>query len=172
MGRPHKGPECGAYRSVAKGYRHTKTMGKRCIRLCKACGKKFTPRNQKPRVMPERSQPDGSETQEPRGTRREHEPHHGQEPAEEQDPMGECDAESKVGESGPESDDREGAGHGASDDAERREGAGDGASNRPDHGSDDAADKEEKDNAEGGGDREDSEPAQEHSSTSGSRWTS
>ena len=47
MGRPFKCP-CGAKESVAKGYRRTKTMGLRRVRLCKVCGKKFTPRNQKP----------------------------------------------------------------------------------------------------------------------------
>ena len=46
MARPFKCP-CGATDSVAKGYRRTKTMGKRRIRLCKVCGKKFTPKNQK-----------------------------------------------------------------------------------------------------------------------------
>ena len=46
MARPFKCP-CGATDSVAKGFRRTKTMGRRRIRLCKVCGKKFTPRNQK-----------------------------------------------------------------------------------------------------------------------------
>ena len=49
MGRPHKCPFCGeAGKSVSKGVRRTKTMGDRRIRLCKACGRKFTPRNQRP----------------------------------------------------------------------------------------------------------------------------
>ena len=48
MGRPHVCPYCGANKSVSKGVRKTKTMGDRCIRLCKACDRKFTPRNQKP----------------------------------------------------------------------------------------------------------------------------
>lgn len=48
MGRPHVCPYCGANKSVSKGVRKTKTMGDRCIRLCKACGRKFTPKNQKP----------------------------------------------------------------------------------------------------------------------------
>lgn len=49
MGRPHKCPACGAEgKSVSKGARRTKTMGVRRIRLCKACGHKFTPKNQKP----------------------------------------------------------------------------------------------------------------------------
>ena len=47
MGRPHVCPYCGANKSVSKGVRKTKTMGDRCIRLCKACGRKFTPKNQK-----------------------------------------------------------------------------------------------------------------------------
>lgn len=46
MARPHKCPFCGDSTSVGKGYRRTKTMGKRRIRLCKACGRKFTPKNQ------------------------------------------------------------------------------------------------------------------------------
>ena len=47
MGRPHKCPYCGEARSVSKGSRKTKTMGSRMIRLCRACNRKFTPRNQK-----------------------------------------------------------------------------------------------------------------------------
>jgi hypothetical protein len=47
MGRPYKCPYCGATGSVSKGVRKTKTMGERRLRLCKACGRKFTPRNQK-----------------------------------------------------------------------------------------------------------------------------
>ncbi len=46
MGRPHTCPHCGATRSVSKGVRKTKTMGERRLRLCKACGRKFTPKNQ------------------------------------------------------------------------------------------------------------------------------
>ena len=46
MGRPFKCP-CGASNSVGKGFRRTKTMGKRRIRLCKSCGQKFTPTKQK-----------------------------------------------------------------------------------------------------------------------------
>ena len=49
MARPHKCPFCGATTSVGKGYRRTKTMGKRHIRLCKDCGRKFTPKNQQTR---------------------------------------------------------------------------------------------------------------------------
>ena len=46
-GRPARCPYCGQTKTVKKGYRKTKTMGPRRIRLCKACGRKFTPRNQK-----------------------------------------------------------------------------------------------------------------------------
>ena len=46
MGRPYK-CECGSTDTVSKGVRRTKTMGDRRIRLCKACGRKFTPKNQK-----------------------------------------------------------------------------------------------------------------------------
>ena len=48
MGRSHKCPYCGLLDTVAKGYRRTKQMGKRRIRLCKSCRRKFTPKNQKP----------------------------------------------------------------------------------------------------------------------------
>ena len=48
MPRPFKCPYCGEQgRSVSKGVRKTKTMGNRRVRLCKACGRKFTPKNQK-----------------------------------------------------------------------------------------------------------------------------
>jgi len=47
MGRPYKCPYCKARETVSKGVRKTKTMGHRRIRLCKACKRKFTPRNQK-----------------------------------------------------------------------------------------------------------------------------
>ena len=46
MGRPHKCPYCGQSTSISKGVRRTKTMGNRCIRLCKACRRKFTPKHQ------------------------------------------------------------------------------------------------------------------------------
>lgn len=46
MARPFKCPHCGQSTTVSKGVRKTKTMGVRRIRLCKACGRKFTPRNQ------------------------------------------------------------------------------------------------------------------------------
>ena len=48
MGRPYTCPWCGASSSIKKGFRKTKTIGKRRIRLCKACGRKFTPRHQRP----------------------------------------------------------------------------------------------------------------------------
>ena len=47
MGRPYKCPYCGQSESVSKGVRRTKTMGERRIRRCKACKRKFTPKNQK-----------------------------------------------------------------------------------------------------------------------------
>jgi transcriptional regulator NrdR family protein len=48
MGRPHKCPYCKeTTKSISKGVRKTKTLGIRRIRLCKDCGRKFTPRNQK-----------------------------------------------------------------------------------------------------------------------------
>ena len=46
-GRPAKCPYCGGG-SINKGFRKTKTMGKRRIKLCKNCRRKFTPKNQKP----------------------------------------------------------------------------------------------------------------------------
>ena len=52
MGRPHKCPYCGQSRSISKGIRRTKTMGDRCIRLCKACRRKFTPKCQPERDVP------------------------------------------------------------------------------------------------------------------------
>lgn len=48
MSRPYKCIHCSSHRTVCKGYRKTKTMGKRRLRLCKDCGRKFTPRNQQP----------------------------------------------------------------------------------------------------------------------------
>ena len=48
-GRPFKCPYgCGSTNTVSKGVRKTKTIGVRRIRLCKNCGRKFTPKNQKP----------------------------------------------------------------------------------------------------------------------------
>ena len=46
-GRPAKCPYCGGS-SINKGFRNTKTMGKRRVKLCKACHRKFTPKNQRP----------------------------------------------------------------------------------------------------------------------------
>lgn len=58
MPRPYKCPYCGNQDTVSKGRRRTKTMGDRCIRLCKACRRKFTPRSQKaPDAAPPASQP-------------------------------------------------------------------------------------------------------------------
>ena len=48
MGKPYTCPWCGASSSIKKGFRKTKTMGKRRIRLCKTCGRKFTPKCQHP----------------------------------------------------------------------------------------------------------------------------
>ena len=49
-GRPFKCPYegCGSTTTVSKGARTTKSMGVRKIRLCKDCGRKFTPKNQLP----------------------------------------------------------------------------------------------------------------------------
>ena len=49
-GRPFKCPyeSCGSTESVSKGVRRTKTMGLRKIRKCRECGRKFTPKNQRP----------------------------------------------------------------------------------------------------------------------------
>ncbi len=46
MGRPFKCPYCGSHHTVSKGTRSTKTMGKRKLRRCKGCHRKFTPKNQ------------------------------------------------------------------------------------------------------------------------------
>jgi len=46
-GRPFKCPYCGSSNTVSKGVRKTKFMGVRKLRLCKKCGRKFTPKNQK-----------------------------------------------------------------------------------------------------------------------------
>jgi len=48
MGRPFKCPYCESTDTVGKGHRKTKTLGPRSIRRCKACKRKFTPKNQKP----------------------------------------------------------------------------------------------------------------------------
>ena len=44
-GRPATCPYCGG-RSINKGFRLTKTMGKRRLKQCKTCRRKFTPKNQ------------------------------------------------------------------------------------------------------------------------------
>jgi len=46
-GRPARCPYCGGH-SINKGFRLTKTMGKRRLKQCKVCRRKFTPKNQKP----------------------------------------------------------------------------------------------------------------------------
>ncbi|MHC4791850.1 MAG: hypothetical protein ACYS8Y_10530 [Planctomycetota bacterium] len=48
-GRPFRCPYegCGSANTVSKGIRKTKTMGKRKIRFCKDCGRRFTPKKQK-----------------------------------------------------------------------------------------------------------------------------
>jgi len=46
-GRPFKCPYDGSTNTVSKGVRKTKTMGIRKLRLCKTCGRKFTPKNQR-----------------------------------------------------------------------------------------------------------------------------
>jgi len=53
MGRPFKCP-CGSTDTTSKGFRKTKTLGVRRIRRCRACGRKFTPKNQQPvEVVPD-----------------------------------------------------------------------------------------------------------------------
>jgi len=49
-GRPAICPVCKSVRSTSKGTRVTKSLGKRRIRRCRDCGRKFTPRNQKPTI--------------------------------------------------------------------------------------------------------------------------
>lgn len=73
MGRPYKCPYCGeSGKSTSKGVRKTKTLGDRMIRFCKACRRKFTPRNQKPGLGPEEtdalSQSPAGPAAEPAGT--------------------------------------------------------------------------------------------------------
>jgi len=46
-GRPPRCIHCGSTHSISKGARRTKTLGIRRIRVCKNCGRKFTPRAQK-----------------------------------------------------------------------------------------------------------------------------
>jgi len=47
-GRPVKCIHCGSTDTTSKGARKTKTMGIRKIRRCKSCGRRFTPKYQKP----------------------------------------------------------------------------------------------------------------------------
>jgi hypothetical protein len=47
-GRPVKCIHCGGTDTTGKGARKTKTMGIRKIRRCRSCGRRFTPKNQKP----------------------------------------------------------------------------------------------------------------------------
>lgn len=65
MGRPYKCPYCEATETVSKGVRKTKTMGRRRIRLCKACKRKFTPRNQKPAAPGQDAPQEGATNPEP-----------------------------------------------------------------------------------------------------------
>ena len=66
-GRPVKCIHCGSTDTTSKGARRTKTMGIRKIRRCKACGRRFTPRNQKPVPFagPEASQAEATEPVKP-----------------------------------------------------------------------------------------------------------
>ncbi|GEM_PF-2315481 len=48
VGRPYKCPYCKSQRTVSKGTRPTKGLGPRRLRRCKACGRKFTPKYQRP----------------------------------------------------------------------------------------------------------------------------
>lgn len=47
MGRPYKCPYCGASRSIGRGIRRTKALGRRRVRECKGCGRRYTPQRQK-----------------------------------------------------------------------------------------------------------------------------
>ena len=47
-GRPHSCPYCNSTKTICKGWRITKYQGNRRIKFCKSCGRKFTPKNQKP----------------------------------------------------------------------------------------------------------------------------
>jgi hypothetical protein len=62
-GRPVKCIHCGSTDTTSKGARKTKTMGIRKIRRCKSCGRRFTPKNQKP-VSDEGSEDPQAETAE------------------------------------------------------------------------------------------------------------
>jgi len=67
-GRPFKCPYegCGSTNTLSKGARTTKSMGVRKIRLCKSCGRKFTPKNQMP-VQVEAIQAEVTSAVEPEG---------------------------------------------------------------------------------------------------------
>jgi len=69
MGRPFECP-CGSTDTTSKGFRKTKTLGVRRIRRCRACGRKFTPKNQQPvEVVPDAESPaQGNPTDQPVGT--------------------------------------------------------------------------------------------------------
>ena len=63
MGRPHTCPYCGQIgESVSKGVRKTKAMGDRRIRFCKACRRKFTPKNQRAVELPHQEAGTGVES--------------------------------------------------------------------------------------------------------------
>ena len=64
MGRPYKCPKCGSNETVSKGVRKTKLLGVRRLRRCKACGRKFTPKYQKPADDPEDHEAASSPVQE------------------------------------------------------------------------------------------------------------
>ena len=63
-GRPVKCIHCGSTDTTSKGARCTKTLGIRKIRRCKSCGRRFTPKNQKPTPY-EGSEAPQAETAEP-----------------------------------------------------------------------------------------------------------
>ena len=63
-GRPVKCIHCGSTDTTSKGARCTRTLGIRKIRRCKSCGRRFTPRNQKP-VPDEGAEATEAETAEP-----------------------------------------------------------------------------------------------------------
>ena len=68
MGRPYKCPYCSSSATVSKGVRKTKQLGDRRIRRCKACRRKFTPKNQQPAepvqgsAIEPKHEPDAAET--------------------------------------------------------------------------------------------------------------
>lgn len=62
-GRPPQCVHCGSTDSISKGVRRTKTMGERRLRVCKGCGRKFTPRHQVMRA--ESAAPQPGEAQSP-----------------------------------------------------------------------------------------------------------